>query len=677
MQHAKKVMAVFLAVLLVITNLPMWAFAAQENTPKEEVVYINLNSDGSVKEINVVNIFELNENGRIIDYGKYESLRNMTTTDSIDYKNNTVTIDTSAGKLYYEGRLTENVMPWTIAVKYYMDGKEYSADKIAGMSGKLEIKMTVRQNPNCDSAFFEGYALQATFILDANHATNIIAEGATIANVGSDKQLTYTILPNNEKDIVISAEVKDFEMDGISINGVRMDLDINIDDATLQEKIDEVIGAVNGLDEGAEKLHNGASDLYDATGELNTAVGDLYIGVGSLYEGADELKNGLATLTSKSSKLTEAAWSAYEALCSAAQTQLNAQLSANGLGTVTLTPTTYSEVLLGVLAEMDADAVYNKAYSAALAEVTAQVEAGADALYEAYIESQANAIYWSYIQSQSDTLYAQVASTAVVQQLVESGNFTEGQAIAYLETNEGKVLVANAVATMTEEQKSQIITTAVQSLTIEQKKQILQGAIASLTEEQKNEIRNGYTLQMMASDEVTSQINEAVKAVNSAAAEVSALKGQLDSYGAFYKGLVEYTDAVGSASNGVNMLTNGLSTLYSNTDTLKNAVGDLNIAVGTLKDGTNELKEGTGEFVGETAHMDTEISDEISSITSSMTGKDIKTVSFVSQQNTNIKSVQFVIQTDSIEIAESADVTVEEAEQLNFWQKLLRLFGLY
>lgn len=673
MKRTRKLLSVMLAVLMLISAIPSSVFAAEANTPKEEVVYINLNADGSVKEINVVNIFDLDEDGKIIDYGSYESLRNMTTIDTIDYHDNKVTIDTEAGKLYYEGKLGDNVMPWTITIKYFMDGKEYTADQIAGMSGKLEIKMSIRKNEKCNSSFFEGYALQTTLVLDTKNATNITADGATIANVGGDKQITYTILPNTEKDITVSAIVTDFEMDAIALNGIRMNLEIDIDDAALQEKIDEVIGAVEDLDQGAGELNDGASDLYDATGKLNTAVGELYTGAGSLYNGSSELKNGLDTLTTKNSELTGAAWSAYEALCSEAETQLNAGLSENGLDTVTLKPETYSEVLLGVLARMDADEVYNQAYNAALAEVSAQVEAQADTLYASYIQSQADAIYLKYVESQADMLYAQVATQAVLEQLLSQG-LSQEQANAYLQTDEGEALVASTIAAMTDEQKQQILGVAVQQLTAEQKEQILQGALSSLTEEEKTEIRNGYITQMMASKKVINKINEAVKAVNTAASDISALKGQLDSYGAFYNGLVDYTNAVSSAAKGANTLSSGLSTLYSNTNTLKNAIGELHIAVGTLKDGTNELNEGTGEFVDKTSGMDTQVSDEINKITSDLTGEDIETISFVSEQNTNVKSVQFVIQTESIEIDESDATVIEEEEYLSFWQKLVRLF---
>lgn len=674
MKRIKNVISILLVVLLILTLVPNSVFAAENNTPKEEVVYINLNADGSVKEINVVNIFDLDKDGRIIDYGQYENLRNMTTTDNIDYKNNTVTIDTNADKLYYEGKLKENVMPWTITIKYFIDGKEYPSNQIAGMSGKLEIKISIKQNKDCDSSFFEGYALQASLTLDTNKATDIQANSATIANVGSDKQLTYTILPNKEKEIVVSANVKDFEMNGIAINGIRINLDIDFDDSTLQKKIDEVIGAVNDLDEGADKLHEGSTDLYDATGKLNTAMGELYTGVGSLNSGASELSNGLATLATKNKELTDGAWSAYEGLCSVAETQLNTQLVANGFEKVTLTPSTYSNVLLGLLEKMGADTAYRTTYNIALSKVTKEVEAQADTLYEAYIQSQADAIYLTYIHSQADTLYVQVATKAVMHQLMENG-MSEEVAIAYLQTEEGKILIKSAVNSMSEEQKEQIITMAVASLTDKQKQQILQEALASLTEKQKSEITNTYIEKMMASEEIQKQINEAVRQVSEAAAQVSALKGQLDKYGVFYRGLVEYTNAVSSAAGGASTLSNGINTLYSNTETLKTAVGKLYIAVGTLNEGTNELKSGTGEFVSETDGMDTQVSTEIEGITASMTGKNVETISFVSKQNTNIKSVQFVIQTDGIEIAPSEKTESSEPEKLSFWQKFLKLFG--
>ena len=67
--------------------------------------------------------------------------------------------------------------------------------------------------------------------------------------------------------------------------------------------------------------------------------------------------NGLSTLTGKNAELTEGALVAYSALCTAAQMQLNTELAANGLESVTLTPDNYSKVLLSLIEKMDAKAV--------------------------------------------------------------------------------------------------------------------------------------------------------------------------------------------------------------------------------------------------------------------------------------------------------------------------------
>ena len=47
------------------------------------------------------------------------------------------------------------------------------------------------------------------------------------------------------------------------------------------------------------------------------------------------------------------------------------------------------------------------------------------------------------------------------------------------------------------------------------------------------------------------------------------------------------------------------------------------------------------------------------------------------EKNTEMKSVQFVMKTGDIKKAVAEQAEEEPAEELNFRQKLLRLFGLY
>lgn len=597
MKHMQKFTAAAMAVLLLgFTVVPVFAETAP--SAKEEVIYAMADASGKVTDAEAVNIFA---GGDIVDYGDYSAVKPLNTNDTITQNGDQIAFSSTADKVYYQGTMKNAALPWNISIRYYLDGKEYAPQDVAGKSGALEIRFSVTKNESCGGSFYDDYALQASFTLDTERCRNIVSNGATVANVGSDKQLTYTILPGKGIDTVITADVTDFEMDAAAINGVRLNLDVDVDDTDLMDKVDELVSAIGDLDDGAWELHDGTEELYDATKTLNSKVGDLHSGVGDLTAGAGDLYTGLTDITAQNQQ--------------------------------------------------------------------------ADQLYLGYVKSQADSIYLAYVTTQADALYAQVAAQAVREQLIQSG-YSEAQADAYLQTADGQTLVAQTVSNMTEEQKAQILNAAVAKLTDEQKKQILQGAVASLTEEQKAEIREAYIQQMMASDDMTSQINAAVATV-SAAKQVSELKGQLDSYGVFYQGLVAYTDAVSSAAAGAKSLKLNMDTLYSNTGKLKLSVGELSDAVGELYDGTGELTDGTTEFVDKTSDMDTQISDEIDSMTASLSGGDGDAESFVSEKNTNVNTVQFVIKTAAIEKAETTTDNTVESAPLTFWQKLLRLVGLY
>ncbi len=631
MKHTKKITIASLSSLLLLSSFNVEIFADEASSSKEEVIYVMTDASGKVLDTEVVNIFA---GGNITDYGDYSAVKILNTTDTITQSKDKITFSSSRDKVYYQGTLKDKNIPWNISIRYFLNGKEYSAEDIAGKSGSLEIRFSISENSNVKSSFYDDYALQASFTLDTEKCKNISSSGATIANVGSDKQLTYTILPGKGIDTVIKANVTDFEMDAVTINGVSLNLNIEVDDEVITEKVNDVVSAVDKVNDGANEVNDGARKLADAMGSLSS---------------------GLSSINANNSKLTDGAYTAYEGLCSAATTALNSELSANGLDKVNLTPSTYSDVLLGLLKKLDADAVYNKAYNEALNEVTKQVEANADALYRGYIDSQADSIYLSYITSQAETLYTQVATQKVYEQLIQSG-YTEDQAKAYLATEEGQAMIAQVVSSMTDEQKDEIIQTALASLTDEQKEQILEGAVATLTDDQKAQIKNTYIQQMMASEEVTSQISAAVATVSAAAKQVSDLKGQLDNFGVFYSGLVSYTEAVSSAASGA-------SEIKVNTD--------------KLYDGTTELAKGTKEFANKTSGIDTEISDEVNDMVSSISKSDAQVVSFVSDKNTNVTSVQFVIKTSAIEKVTSNSSETEETVNLTFIQKLLRLFNLY
>lgn len=88
----------------------------------------------------------------------------MNTNDAITQNDDKITFLSNSNKVYYQGDLEDVQILWDISIKYYLDGVEYSPKDIANKSGKLEIKFKISQNNECNSTFFENYALQCSLL---------------------------------------------------------------------------------------------------------------------------------------------------------------------------------------------------------------------------------------------------------------------------------------------------------------------------------------------------------------------------------------------------------------------------------------------------------------------------------------------------------------------------------
>lgn len=69
----------------------------------------------------------------------------------------------------------------------------------------MKVKISVKENKNCDKDFFDNYLLQATVLFDTEKCSDIEADGATEGNLGDDRQLLYNIMEGTEKEIHITA----------------------------------------------------------------------------------------------------------------------------------------------------------------------------------------------------------------------------------------------------------------------------------------------------------------------------------------------------------------------------------------------------------------------------------------------------------------------------------------
>ena len=616
MNKNKKIVAALLAGTMILTSVTP-AMAETAPSSKEEVIYVNLTSGGSVKDMYAVNIFD---DKNITDYGDYLSVELLNTTDNINQNGDEITFSSSADRVYYKGKMKSTIMPWNISIKYYVDGKEYAPEEAAGKSGKMEIYFKVSKNEAYDGSFYDAYALQASFILDTEIAKNITAADATLANVGNKKQLTYTILPGEGIDTVITADVTDFEMDAVSINGIPLNMNIQVKDEELINKVDELLGGIEDIDNGADELNSGVNRLSDATrDDLQPGVNQLNDGMKDLNDGVLKIQDGLDELNSKSYELTSGSAQVLSAL-NTINSQLNSQEQKDSISQLVSGSAGIKDGitnLTGKLGELQAGVSYAKFMDA--------LAAGSN-----------NAITDETISQLKE------ANTQVAGLLQSIGN-NQGAAVVSSNNNVIDGILAGI---------NQYLTTVNTNITA-----LYQGAQSINTEYAK--LDAGIRSLAVSVQQLADGVNQLVS-----------------EYGKLDKGVNDYTEGVAKVIAGYSQIVTGTSDLLSGSGELRDGTAELVNSIAELYDGTSQLKDGTGEMRDETDGMDTQITDKIDEMVNGITGGDYEPVSFVSDKNTNVKAVQFVIQTESVQIKEADEAAPVVEEKLNFWQKVLKLFGI-
>lgn len=660
----KRWVAGVLAVTIITGNVSgVSTYAAGSNgSSKEEVIYIITDAAGNVENVNAVNIFG---KGSVTDYGTYRSVKMLNTTDAIQKKNDTITFTTDKDKVYYQGTLEDAQIPWVINITYSLDGKDISPEKLAGKSGALRIHIQIAKNENCTADFYDSYALQAALLLDTENCKNINADGATLANVGADKQISYTVLPGKGLDAVVTADVTDFEMDAVTINGVRMNLKIEIDDAELMDKVTQIQDASKDINDGAaevsdgtEALLDGGNSLSDGTASLQSGAVSLEDGISTLQDGVTQMQAALQALYDRSGSLTKGSSQMYDAL----------KIIQRELSNVSVTTEQLEK----------------------LTQSSAAIRQGITDIYNGAQNLQKSISYESYQaamqQGGLDVAQLQDKNAQAIQSL--SGQIEELSAqLAQLKSIPG--YESNEVyAAQTQQLEAQI--SQLGNIVA-----LLQGNQAAVngTSQYLDAVSAGVSELVTGLEQLKSQYETFDKAIltfadtlSDMAVKLSTLKGGIDqlveSYGSLDTGIQNYTDGVAAIVaayaklvDGTGTLADGGKELVKGSADLKAGAGELYQGMVSLNDGTSRLSDGTNEFYEQTDGMDSKIENTMDDMLDSISGGSSDTVSFVSDKNQNVESVQFVIKTSSIKKPEVEQKETAKQEKLSFWEKLLRLFG--
>ena len=610
--------------------------SAEAETSKDETVYVLAGADGTVQKIIVSDwIKNAMAADSLEDKTELSDIENIKGDESFTLGgDNSCVWDAQGNDIYYQGNI-EKELPVQMSVRYTLDGQAIAPEALAGQSGHVTIRFDY-QNMQYEEVLLDGktekiyvpFTMLTGMLLDTEVFRNVTISNGKLINDGDRIAVVGIAFPGLQEDLAISkekldipdyveisADVENFEM-GMTMTLATTELFGAIDSDKLD--LHELSDAMAELTDAMDQLMDGSSQLYDGLCTLLEKSGDLVSGINKLAEGAAQLKagaesldsgaaqlqagaaqlsSGLNTLNANSSSLNGGARQVFSSLLSMA----NTQLSEAGLSVPALTIDNYASVLDGVIASLDDTAVYQ----AALEQVTATVNANRSMIEEkvteavqAQVEAEVSAQVTAAVQETvTQAVHENEAQfrAAVIQQAlgmtveeykaaIEAGLVTQEQQDAVNAAVEAAMQAEIDARMQREEIQAQINAVTQQTVGEQMQSDEIQALIASNTELQVQQAIS----EAMSSDAVQAQLSAAAEGAKS----VIALKSSLDSYNAFYLGLITYTSGVSSAAAGANELKTGADALKAGTSELSAGAAELLQGIQTMKDSAPALVDG-------------------------------------------------------------------------------------
>lgn len=610
--------------------------SAEAETSKDETVYVLAGADGTVQKIIVSDwIKNAMAADSLEDKTELSNIENIKGDESFTLGgDNSCVWDAQGNDIYYQGNI-EKELPVQMSVCYTLDGQAIAPEALAGQSGHVTIRFDY-QNMQYEEVLLDGktekiyvpFTMLTGMLLDTEVFRNVTISNGKLINDGDRIAVVGIAFPGLQEDLAISkekldipdyveisADVENFEM-GMTMTLATTELFGAIDSDKLD--LHELSDAMAELTDAMDQLMDGSSQLYDGLCTLLEKSGDLVSGINKLAEGAAQLKagaesldsgaaqlqagaaqlsSGLNTLNANSSSLNGGARQVFSSLLSMA----NTQLSEAGLSVPALTIDNYASVLDGVIASLDDTAVYQ----AALDQVTATVNANrgmieekvteaVQAQVEAEVSAQVTAAVQETVTQAVHENEAQFRAAVIQQALgmtveeykaaIEAGLVTQEQQDAVNAAVEAAMQAEIDARMQREEIQAQINAVTQQTVGEQMQSDEIQALIASNTELQVQQAIS----EAMSSDAVQAQLSAAAEGAKS----VIALKSSLDSYNAFYLGLITYTSGVSSAAAGANELKTGADALKAGTSELSAGAAELLQGIQTMKDSAPALVDG-------------------------------------------------------------------------------------
>ena len=274
----------------------------------DEAYYATLDYYGNLLEGSMVKSYALNGAEALTDYGVYDEVVNLTDNTAGQYGNGETVFQFGGpgpDHFYFEGKTRapfEN-LPWTISLRYTMNGVPAKAEELAGQQGVAEILLDVLPNGSASDYARYNYVLAATALFNQDDILSLEAPGAQVQLVGNLRTVLFMVLPGEEQHFVIRAGSKDFTFGGMTFLMVPATLAQMEEIAKLSERKDDLeedyralSGSLDGLLDALSEIQGGLYASASGLDQLEIARQTFSGGKGVLYDGADRLRDDLSNI---------------------------------------------------------------------------------------------------------------------------------------------------------------------------------------------------------------------------------------------------------------------------------------------------------------------------------------------------------------------------------------------
>lgn len=541
---------------------------------------------------------------------------------------------------------TDKELPVECKITYELDGKEISADEIAGKSGNVKIKLEYENKEEHEvnvngktEKMYTPFLVVAGAIIQNDNNSEIEVSNGKVVNDGSKTIVMGVALPGMQESIGISEE--DLEIPSyieISLNTTKFEMGNIItfctpkvldDDIDISENLDEVYSQMDSLKDASTQIQDGSSALKDGiialndgvitlnngAGELQTGVSTLKDGSNSLENGAITLKNGTAEYTAKSKEFNGAMNKVAAGVTEVNSNYQNLNAGINSLNSKTSELNAGAAQISGGLAQASSGvSKINQTLSNDIKQGLAGVNQldGAAKEYVIAAKQALSSLNTSVDnQAQINTLNAKkTENSALITELSSARDNLIAQSASLEAQSATLVDVAPEAKNAIDSAKASIdgeisrISNTINSLSANNSE--IESAINGLTP--------GGSVDLSP---VSGALDSAISYISKASETTSAVSGGVDSIlngpngndgsqyleaslGALTSGaqqLASGTSAlvsgVSTLSNGANALQSGISTLDSSSKQLASANNELTSASGVISKGASDLADGT------------------------------------------------------------------------------------